>query len=72
MKPSPPPSPSLHIERTLSDIMSEIARMQTMIVYYENQIMRKEIAVQEILQGHSAASITEAQINEEAVENRFK
>lgn len=51
-----------HTDHTISDLLSEIARMRTEIVYFENQIMRKEIAVQEIIKGHQAKNITQTDI----------
>lgn len=69
---TPAPSTAPYVERTVSDLLSEIARMRTMIVFYENQIIRKEIAVQELLQTHDANSITQVEINEETLTNRFQ
>jgi len=63
--------PATHADHTISDLLSEIARMRTLIVYYENQIMRKEIAVQEIIKGHQSKSITEKEINAESKNAQF-
>ena len=44
-------NPVVSCATTISQIMSDIAAMRNMVLYYENRILRKEIAIQEILSG---------------------
>ena len=39
-----------HVQ-TISELMDDINEMKNMVLYYENRILRKRIAIEEILQG---------------------
>lgn len=43
------PKPDNIDAATLSNLVSDIQAMRNMVLYFENRILRKEIAIQEIL-----------------------
>jgi hypothetical protein len=47
---------------TISELTSEISRLRDLILYCENKILRKEIAVQEILHMKDAKDISVEEI----------
>lgn len=47
-----------HVQPSISDLMDDIATFRTLILYYENRILRKQIAIAELLAGQQVREDT--------------